>query len=63
MIKEEDDVKDDSADKWAGDGHVSVLVSVDRLVVHWQVDGHVSAMKNKLVFRHKTSLSRHILTC
>ena len=51
MIKEEDDVKDDSADKWAGDGHVSVLVSVDRLVVHWQVDGHVSVMKNKLVLK------------
>ena len=45
MIKEEGNVQDDSTDKGTSDGHVSILVSVDRLVVHRQVDCNVSVME------------------
>jgi hypothetical protein len=52
MIKEESNVKDDSTNKGASNGHVSILVSVDCLVVHGQVDGNVSEILSNLVIVH-----------
>ena len=43
MVEEERDVDEDSTDEGPGDGDVRVLVGVDRLVEHREVDGHVPA--------------------
>ncbi len=48
MVEEQSDVNENSANERAGDGHVGVLVGVDRLVVHRQVDGDVPARFNSL---------------
>ncbi len=45
MVKEKCDVDEDATDEGAGDGHVRVLVRVDGLVVHRQVDSNVPSGK------------------
>ena len=46
MIEEKGDVDEDATNEGAGDGHVRVLVRVDGLVVHRQVDRHVPDGEN-----------------
>jgi len=45
MVEEKCDVDEDATDEGAGDGHVRVLVRVDGLVVHRQVDSNVPSGK------------------